>query len=155
MQMMPSKVLSPEDLACFEQHGYVRIPEAFLRADALAIQDSIWAQMREHGIDQNDRATWPAGAWRGLKDNASLERGIAAPRLCGAINQLVGIGSWHVPDRWGGFLISFPARAAQTWELTSQAWHWDDTLPNHFGQNNTALMVFTIYSDVQPHGGGT
>jgi hypothetical protein len=152
---LENTVLSPEDVACFKQHGYVYLPKAFSRADALAIQDSIWSQMREQGIDRNDRSTWPTGSWNGVKDSPSLEQGIAAPRLCGAINQLLGSENWRVPDRWGGFLISFPTGVAQDWELTTQAWHWDDTLINHFGQSNTGLFVFTLYSDVQAHGGGT
>lgn len=148
-------VLSPEDVVSFEQQGYVYLPKAFARADALAIQDSIWLQMREHGIDRHDRSTWPAGSWNGVKDNPALERGIAAPRLCGAIHQLLGSENWRVPDRWGGFLISFPSGVAHDWELTSQAWHWDDTLVNHFGHSSTGLFVFTLYSDIQAHGGGT
>jgi hypothetical protein len=63
MELMESNVLLPEDLARFGQHGYVRLPKAFLRADALAIQDSIWSQMREQGIYRNDRSTWPTGSW--------------------------------------------------------------------------------------------
>lgn len=148
-------MLSPEDLICFEQHGYVRLPEAFLRADALAIQNSIWSQMQEQGIDRTDRSTWPTGPWRGMKDHPPLEQGIATPRLCGAINQLLGSENWRVPNRWGGFLISFPIGAAQDWELTDEGWHWDDTLINHFGQCNTGLFIFTLYSEIQPRGGGT
>jgi hypothetical protein len=153
--MMEDNVLSSEDLAHFEQHGYVRVPEAFARTDALAIQDVIWSQMREQGIDRYDRSTWPAGAWRGLEDHARLEQGIAAPRLCGAINQLLGSERWSIPDRWGAFLITFPTGIPQTWELTDKAWHWDDTLINHFGQRNTGLFVFTLNSNIQPRGGGT
>jgi len=37
---LENTVLSPEDVACFKQHGYVYLPKAFSRADALAIQDS-------------------------------------------------------------------------------------------------------------------
>ena len=148
-------VLSPEDVACFEQHGYVYLPNAFARADALAIQETIWSQMREQGIEHSDRSTWPTGAWNGVKDHPSLERGIAAPRLCGAIHQLLGSDTWRVPDRWGGFLISFPTAATHDWELTRQGWHWDDTLMNHFGQRTTGLFIFTLYSDVQAHAGGT
>lgn len=150
-----NSVLSPEDVASFEQHGYVYLPKAFSPADALAIQDSIWSQMQEQGIDRRDRSTWPNGSWHGAKDNPSLERTIATPRLCGAINQLLGSDNWRVPNRWGGYLISFPTDPAQDWELTSQAWHWDDTLINHFRRSNTGLMIFTLYSDVQAHGGGT
>jgi hypothetical protein len=153
--MMGINTLSPEDLAGFEQHGYVRLPEAFSRTDALAIQDFIWSQMREQAIDRYDRSTWTAGAWAGLKDNALLERGIAAPRLCEAINQVLGSGVWSVPERWGAFLITFPMGVSQTWELTDQAWHWDNTLVNHFGQRTTGLFIFTLYSDIQPRGGGT
>ena len=51
---LENTVLSPKDVACFEQHGYVYLPKAFSRADALAIQEAIWSQMREQGIDRND-----------------------------------------------------------------------------------------------------
>ncbi|MEM7133738.1 MAG: phytanoyl-CoA dioxygenase family protein [Chloroflexota bacterium] len=154
---LKNAVLSPENLTCFEQNGYVYLPKAFSRGDALAIQDSFWSQMQEQGIDRDDRSTWPTDLWPSLKlkDNPSLESRITTPRLCGAINQLLGSNNWHVPHRWGGYLISFPTGIAQDWELTSQAWHWDDTLINHFGQCNTGLFIFTFYSDVQAKGGGT
>lgn len=153
---MESNVLSPEDIAGFEQHGYVHVPEAFPRVVASAIQDFIWAQMWAHSnIDRHDRSTWPAGPYVGLKKNAAPERGIAAARLCGAINQLLGAGVWSVPDRWGAFLITFPTDVSRSWELTPKAWHWDDTLINHFAQRNTGLFIFTLYSDIKPQGGGT
>ena len=105
---LENTVLSPEDVASFEQHGYVYLPKAFSRADALAIQDSFWSQMQEQGIDRNDRSTWPTDPWPSLtlKDEPSLEGRITTPRLCGAINQLLGSENWHVPNRWGGYLIS-------------------------------------------------
>lgn len=150
-------VLSPEDVACFEQQGYVYLPQAFSRADALAIKDSFWSQMQEQGIDRDDRSTWPTDLWPRLKlkDTPSLERTITTPRLREAIHQLLGSANWRVPHRWGSYLISFPTGVAQDWELTSQGWHWDDTLMNHFGYCNTGLFVFTFYSDVQAQGGGT
>jgi ectoine hydroxylase-related dioxygenase (phytanoyl-CoA dioxygenase family) len=101
------------------------------------------------------RTLWRYRILSGLKDNALLERGIAAPRLCEAINQVLGSGVWSVPERWGAFLITFPMGVSQTWELTDQAWHWDNTLVNHFGQRTTGLFIFTLYSDIQPRGGGT
>ena len=148
-------VLSPEAIAGFAEQGYVHLPQAFDRAAALAIQDAVWSQMQAAGIDRGDRSTWPAGAWRGVKDNPELERGIGAPRLCGAINQLLGPGNWRVPSRWGGYLISFPQGDIDDWTLTSDNWHWDDTLINHFDIGTTGLFILTLLSEIPAHGGGT
>ena len=84
-----------------------------------------------------------------------FNEGIAAPRLCGAIDQLLGQGTWRVPAGWGGFLISFPVGTHETWEITPQGWHWDDTLPNHFDSPRKSVFVFTLFSEVKPRGGGT
>lgn len=149
------KVLSPEAITGFAAQGYVYLPQAFTRADALAIQDAIWSQMQATGIDRHESSTWPAGAWRGVKDKPELERGIAAPRLCGAINQLLGPENWRLPSRWGGYLISFPQGAPHEWQLTSDNWHWDDTLVNHFGNGSTGLFILTLFSEIRSHGGGT
>lgn len=154
--LIENNVLSFSDIAHFDQHGYIYFPAAFSRTDALTMQDILWTQMREQNkIERDKRSTWPAGAWSGVKDHASLERGIATPRLCGAINQLIGEKTWHIPDRWGGYLITFPTQVSQAWELTSKDWHWDDTLINHFGLRNTGLFIFTLLADLKPRGGGT
>ena len=148
-------VLSPEAITSFAQQGYVHLPQAFARADALAIQATIWSQMQAHGFDRQDRSTWPVGSWQGVQDQPALERGIAAPRLCGAINQLLGPNNWRLPRRWGGYLISFPQGAPEDWTLTDNNWHWDDTLINHYGNRSTGLFILTLFSEVQAHGGGT
>ena len=157
--MKRSNVLTPEELACFEQRGYVRVPAAFARADALAMQEFMWSQLRAgNGIEREDRSTWShayhcvMGLNRGAED--PVYRAIAAPRLCGAIDQLLGAGAWSVPKSWGGFLVTFPQGPPDTWDLTAKGWHWDGN-PNDHLYGLGGLFVFTLFSDIRPRGGGT
>jgi hypothetical protein len=151
-------VLSAEEIAFFERWGYVRVPGAFAHDAALAMQDVMWEELQAlHGIDRQDRATWthpwPAA---GVKRRGTdpVFRAVAAPRLCGAIDQLLGKGSWEVPKGWGIFLISFPKVSPSPWELPTRGWHWDSDPFQHLDGLN-GLFVFTFYSEVRPRGGGT
>jgi hypothetical protein len=151
-------VLSADERRFFAEHGYMRVTEAFPPDAALAMQDVMWQELQAlHGIDRHDRATWrhpwPAAGVR-RRRTAPIFDAIAAPRLCGAIDQLLGAGNWSVPKSWGVFLISFPPPSPSPWELPTQGWHWDGDAFRHLDSLN-GLFVFTFYSHVRPRGGGT
>jgi hypothetical protein len=153
-----ASVLSTEEITSFAEQGHVRVAEAFPRDAALAMQEFMWEELQAlHGIDRRDRATWTrvlAGSGMNRSSAAPIFDGIASPRLCGAIDQLLGPGAWSVPRGWGAFLISFPPGSPSPWALPSRGWHWDgDAFRNLDGLND--LFVFTFYSEVRPQGGGT
>jgi hypothetical protein len=153
-----ASVLSEDETAFFAQHGYVRVAGAFPRDAALSMQDSMWQELQVlHGIDRYDRATWthpwPAAGLK-RRNAASIFGAIAAPRLCGAIDQLLGAGIWSIPKSWGLFLVSFPPPLPSPWELPAQGWHWDGDCFRNLDTLN-GVFVFTFYSEVRPQGGGT
>lgn len=153
---MHDNVLTPQDLATFEDQGFLPLRAAFAPADALAMQDFMWAQLHvSQGVERSNPATWSHYAGGLNKSGAApVYRGIAAPRLCAAIDQLLGAGAWQVPKSWGGFLITFPEGALDTWELTRKNWHWDGK-PGEHRHGLRGLFIFTLYSHIAPGGGGT
>lgn len=153
---MKDSVLSAKDLACFEQQGYIRVPEAFSSSDALAMQDFMWSQLKaRHDVERADRSTWShyKGGLNKSADNP-IYQSVAAPRMCAAIDQLLGVGAWERPRSWGGFLVTFPQGSPDAWELTAKNWHWDGKPYNHLTGLN-GLFIFTLYSHIEPCGGGT
>jgi hypothetical protein len=122
------------------------------------MQDLMWQELHElHGIDRHDRTTWThpwpaAGVKR--RGASPIFDAVATPRLCCAIDQLLGAGNWRVPKTWGIFLISFPPASLSPWALPANGWHWDGDAFQHLDALN-GLFVFTFYSQVVPRGGGT
>ncbi|MBI1928067.1 phytanoyl-CoA dioxygenase family protein [Candidatus Poribacteria bacterium] len=156
--MQELTVLSASEISHFEEHGFVCLREAFLHSDAIAMQDFMWLQLQTlKGIDRHDRSTWTIGyAGSGLNKSGehTIYKPIASPRLCGAIDDLLGNGNWSIPKSWGGFLLSFPQGPLAEWNLPTQHWHWDSGL-NHFEKCLKGLFIFTLFSEIKPHGGGT
>lgn len=144
-------VLTEADVAAFERDGLVRVPGAFPRDVATALADEVWEELRaEHGIEREDRATWfqPPRAPRRAK-RSPTNRGLAAPRLLGAIRTLVGASTWSPPRDWGGFLVTFPEPPGTAWDVPADTWHWDGDPASR------GLFLFTFYSAVRSGGGGT
>lgn len=54
-------MLATEQLQAFDVQGFVRIPGAFSRAEAQAMEDQIWAALKQKdGVSPTDPVTWPA-----------------------------------------------------------------------------------------------
>ena len=73
--------------------------------------------------------------------------------MCGAIDQILGVGNWQVPKKWGGFLITFPMSATGRNHGIGE-WHWDCNPMDHL-KILSGVFVFTLYSEIAPRGGGT
>ena len=143
----------------FERDGFVHLPEAFSPAEALTMQEAMWRQMAANpGIQKDDTATWPRERYgvNGLNcsTNDPAYKAIAAPRLQGAIDALLGAGTWRVPKSWGGFLVTFPVGEPEAWRLVADGWHWDGNPNGHLIETN-GVFIFTLFSELRPGGGGT
>lgn len=161
---MQDNVLFSKDINHFAKHGYVRVREAFSPAAALQMQAFLWEQIKTaHGAHKEDRETWAcfAGTWnhspRGLNKAANdlVYAPVAGPRMCKAIDQLLGPGTWSVPKSWGGFLVSFPRPDPSPWSLVADGWHWDGQVNFDHPNRLHGLFIFTFYSSVGPQGGRT
>lgn len=154
--MAETSVLSPEEMAQFEEKGHIRIPEAFPREEALSMQDAMWAHLHEmYGTVKEDRSTWsPVTSAMNERQADPIYKAIESERFCGAIDQFLGPGIWQKPKHWGSFLVTFPPTEPTAWTLPTTIWHWD-THPGDYPEKITSLRVFLFFSEVKPQGGGT
>lgn len=143
------------DLEAFDRLGFARVPGAFSRAAAAAMEATVWERL-EHGWgmrrDQPD--TWSVTTPTGLQ---SLKRhGVFEPIggevTCAAIDAVVGEDRWKRPAEWGQFLVSFPN--AELWSVPSGIWHTDFGYV-HAGDRPFGAVVFSFLSDVPAAAGGT
>lgn len=149
-------VLSESDLAAFAARGYVVVHGAFSSESALAMQETMWDELREgFGIERNDRDTWhqpPRDLQRSKTDPA--QNAITLGRLREACEALLGAGRWKAPAHWGRILVTFPEESNEPWRVPTGPWHWDSTLHENVGSLER-LLILTFFSNVEPRGGGT
>jgi hypothetical protein len=148
-------MLTASQRAEFEAKGFVRIPAAFSREAAAAMEARVWEWLeRRYALSRADPATWSVSAptgLQGLKRQAVFEA-IGSETTCAALDALLGPGGWKRPRDWGGFLVNFPS--AGPWCVPSRVWHTD------FGFRGPpdrpfGALVFSFLSDVSPGAGGT
>src|SRR5690349_3015989 len=89
--LMDLKVLSEGQVEHFIEYGYVKLEEAFPRANALAVQDYVWQQVEKQGVLRNDRSTWTIPRVH-LREqySAPVFQACATQRLTDAIEDLIG-----------------------------------------------------------------
>src|SRR5262245_47720939 len=130
------------------ERGFVRITGAFSTPEAAAMQALVWDELqRRHGVRRDDRASWtipqPCGLQRITADPVFAPIGAAPVRS--AIDDLLGLGAWRAPRRWGAILVTFPVRGV--WRLPHTLWHVDFSfaLPPW---PLAGVKMFTFLSDV-------
>ena len=146
-------VLTAEQLAEFERTGIVKLEAAFTDAEAAGMREVAWNEMRHrHGIERENRATWPASLVHGMK-SAKKSRAFApmiGPALTGALDQL--LGEWKPPKHFGQVLITMPQPGP--WRVPHKLWHADFGYP-HSTDELFAVKYWALFGDVVPGGGGT
>lgn len=150
-------VLSREDLEQFVELGWCRLPDAFTRKQAAAARAHIWRRMETlRGVREEDPATWPD--FFGLEEHVDAPEVVACftPRLCAAIEQIVGPERWAGRRRWGLWPINFSLHKDRPWQLPQHGWHIDGNWFRHtLDCPKQGLLLCGLFSDVAPHGGGT
>jgi hypothetical protein len=148
-------MLSASQRQEFETRGFVRLPRAFAKEAAQAMEARVWRWLeKQYGTRRDDRASWsgaPVCGMQGLKREAVFEA-IGSEATCAALDDLLGTGRWKRPREWGQFLVGFPS--AGEWSVPSHVWHTD------FGFGSApevpvGALVVSFLSDVPPGGGGT
>jgi hypothetical protein len=154
---MTDTVLSPEQIDSFIEHGYLRIPECFTRADAQSWLDEAWVRL---GYDRDDPSTWAEQRVH-MPSLRHVEVADFAPKVWGAACQLLG-GEDRVeqPYRWGnGFIANLGIGAERPWEppsASSPDWHKDGDFFRHFLDSpEQGLLTIVLWSDIEHRGGGT
>src|SRR3954452_3475270 len=154
---MIDSVLSPGQIVSFIEHGYLRIPECFTRADAQPWLDEAWVRL---GYDPDDPSTWAEQRVH-MPSLRHVEVADFAPKVWGAACQLLcGEHRIEQPYRWGnGFIANLGIGADRPWEPPSPSspdWHKDGDFFRHFLDSpEQGLLTIVLWSDIEPRGGGT
>jgi len=133
--------LSAEDLAHWDEHGYVVLKHAVTADAAEAAELAIYDYL---GMDRDNPETWYAeklghSIWVPLLRHPALVANRRSPRMVKAFAQL-----WGREDLWanvdqGG--LNPPER--EGWKFPGPHLHWDTTLvePHHFGVQGILYLV--------------
>lgn len=150
--------LAASDFEQFIERGWCLVPGAFTETQARAAQDVVWQRMWEkRGISRTDPATWPPA----YDVEQSLD---AAPQIIDcftaavgdAIEQIVGAGRWCGVRRWGFWPVSFSYAKDEPQPVPAWGWHVDGNWFRHtLDCPKQGLLVIGLFTDVQPHSGGT
>lgn len=157
---MGYRVLSAAQVEQFMELGYTQLEEAFPRAQALAAQDYLWAQLERRGPRRGDPATWTEPIVH-IKESYTdpVFQACATERLSDAIEDLVGSGRWSGrgrPSGWGWWPVNFALGAERPWDVPATGWHWDGQHFRHYvDAPDQGLLLLCLFSEVRPQGGGT
>jgi len=148
-------MLSTSQREEFEQQGFVRLPGAFARAAAEAMEARVWRWLeKKYGTHRNDPTTWTIAqphTMQGLKREAVFDA-IGGAHTRAALDDVLGPGLWKKPKDWGQFLVNFPTGAR--WTLPSRIWHTDFDFRRP-AEPMFGVLVFSFLSDVPAGSGGT
>ena len=150
-------MFSDDHYAEFRRTGLLRLPGAIAAKDAEAMVDRIWEHLyRSHGVVRDRPETWTVDKPSGLRAITAAPEfqalGSAAVRA--AVDDLLGIGHWHPPRRWGRLLVTFPSIDTE-WDLPrGGAWH-NDFVPVRQDADVRAVQLFVILKNLPTRGGGT
>jgi hypothetical protein len=150
-------VFSGDQHAEFRRTGLVRLPGAIPATDVDAMVGRIWAHLnRSHGVVPDRPETWTDGQPTGLRaiTGAPEFEALGSAAVRAAVDDLLGVGRWDPPRRWGRLLVTFPSTAT-AWDLPrGGAWH-NDFVPSRDDADPRAVQLFVILNDLPAHGGGT
>lgn len=135
--LLPEPVLTPDDLAFWDENGYVVVREAISAAQCAATVEAIYAHAQ---LDPEDPETWYGDAlWLPLAHHPALWENRRAPRIHTAFAQL-----WQRQDLWINVDVcgvNPPERPG--YSFRGSPLHWDMSLarPVYFGTQ--AILYLT------------
>lgn len=115
-----------EQLESFQRTSILRVPAAFDAADALSMQELVWAHLATRGVVRGDPGTWLPDRFdvpRDVNRQLPIAR-LRTPRLRGILDDLLGRGMWEFAER-AGVLLSPPESPRTPWTVARRDWHWD------------------------------
>jgi len=145
--------LKSTDIAGFLRDGILHLADAVPQEHLDPMRDAIWRFLERTTVRRDDPSTWGTASGMHMNRIAHLPvfSPLGSPRLCGAVDDLVGAGRWKHPESWGQFAITMP-QPGPAWEVTASGWH-SDSGPITGGSD--ALFVLILLADLAPGGGGT
>ncbi|KAL2862608.1 uncharacterized protein BJX67DRAFT_292545 [Aspergillus lucknowensis] len=160
MAITKYEFLTPDQIAHFMTHGWVRIPSCFTPQQATEWIKDLWTRL---GYNKDDPSTWVLKKINMPVLN-TLDVREFAPKAWGAICELCG-GEERLSEIsrfWGdNFIVNFGSeklkrrgRAVGPRELDN--WHVDgDTFVHFLDSPNQGLLVIPCITDVLENGGAT
>ncbi|KIW65302.1 hypothetical protein PV04_07573 [Phialophora macrospora] len=152
------KVLTPEQVSHFMQHGYVVIEGCFTKEASDEWTKDVWTRL---GMSADDKTTWTRERTN-MPEHRRLKVPEFAPKAWAAICDLVG-GEERVTAKsqtWSdSFIVNLgtpegEGREYHPKELTG--WHVDGDFFVHFLDSpEQALLVIPLFTDILANGGGT
>lgn len=148
-------MLSEVQVETFVSDGFLHLPGAFDAATAAACRELLWEAT---GCDPKRPSTWTEPVVRvwASKEPPFLEAS-RSPRLCGALDDLVGKNRWLPKRGLGTFPIRFPSEV----DPGDAGWHIDGSFEGEGGlrvnlhSRGRALLCLYLFSDVEPDGAPT
>ncbi len=133
-------VLSADDLAFWDEHGYVVLHDAVPPVDADAVAQALWTFI---GARPDDPSTWyppnDHGIMVQLFHDAALERNRRNPRIHKAFAQLWGTADlWCTTDR-----VGFNAPETATHQFRGPHLHWDVSLHMPVPMGTQGILYLT------------
>jgi len=135
-------VLSPADMAFWEEHGYVIVHDAVTAEMCAATERVIWEHL---GMRPDEPGTWYSERTQGIMvqlfRHAALDANRRSPRIHKAFAQLWGTSDlWVTTDRVG---FNPPERPG--WKFPGPDLHWDVSLypPMPFGTQGILYLTDT------------
>lgn len=135
-------VLSADDLAHWNDHGYVVVPQAVPPAQCRAAEAAVWEHV---GARAGDAESWYKPSDRGIMQqlfqHPALLDNRQAPRIHKAFAQL-----WETPDLWVSTdRVGFNVPERPGWPFPGPHLHWDVSLmqPIPFGTQGILYLTDT------------
>lgn len=146
-------MFTESEIRAFGTLGHLRVPAVLDRDATSEMQERIWRKLRHNGADPDDASTWSADKAFGLRTVRDHDPDPnAAPAFVGALDSLMGAGTWRTQDHWGQALVTFPS--GEPWNVPGGPWHLDH--PYWYPPDEVwGVNVFLIVDDLEPGGGGT
>ena len=145
---MPT-VLTDDQIHRFVTDGFVRLDAAFDPLLAAQCVSELWSDL---DADPDDVTTWTHPVMRVFGTSSpGLMDAVNAPRLLGAIDDLVGVGLWQ--PRLGGY-GTFPIRFPSTEDPGDTGWHIDGSFGEYptykvnFASRGRALLLLMLFTEV-------
>jgi ectoine hydroxylase-related dioxygenase (phytanoyl-CoA dioxygenase family) len=148
----PRTGLTLEQLDQYATEGVVRLPGAVPIADIEAMAEVLWRRLRtRHGVFHDRPQTWIVPHPAQLTAKTDELAGMASPAVLAVVDQLLGVGGWNPPERWGLPLVTLPG-FADGWDVPHKGWHLDIQAA---AEPPRVARIFVLLTDLAPGGGAT
>lgn len=143
-------VLSGSEIKQFVEMGYLRLEQAIPSAVAKRCRDLAMEQ-----LEIPASAPWPEPVVRGVVDGKPFHQAANAPRLLGAVDQLLDGEGWQPRPNLGLLVIRFPSPS----DPGDTGWHIDASFPGpttdtlydwyvNYRSKGRGLLLLCLLSDI-------